>query len=92
MKRKRHSPDQIIKKLRQADQLLGQGKSVTEVVKTLGVSEQTYYRWKQQYGSMGSSELKRLRELEKENARLKRIVADQALDLQMAKDVIAGKY
>jgi len=92
MKRKKHTPEQIINKLRQADRMLGQSKSLVEVVKALGVSEQTYYRWRKQYGAMGAAELKRLRELEKENAQLKRIVADQALDLRMAKDVIAGKY
>lgn len=92
MKRKKHTSEQIIKKLRDADKMQGQGKSVAEIVKVLEISEQTYYRWRKQYGAMGASELKRLRELEKENARLKRIVADQALDLRMAKDVIEGKY
>ena len=92
MKRKRHTPEQIIHKLRKADQLLGQGTSMGEVVKVLGVSEQTYYRWKKKYVSVGSEEIKRLRALEKENARLKRLVAEQALDLLMAKEVISGKY
>ena len=92
MKRKRHTPEQIIHKLRKADQLLGQGTSMGEVVKVLGVSEQTYYRWKKKYLSVGSEEIKRLRALEKENARLKRLVAEQALDLLMAKEVISGKY
>ena len=92
MKRKRHTPEQIINKLREADRLLGQDKGIGAVVKALGVSEQTYYRWKKKYASVGSDEIKRLRALEKENARLKRLVAEQALDLLMAKEVIAGKY
>ena len=92
MKGKRHSPEEIIKKLREADKLLADGKEMGAVIKALGVSEQTYYRWKRKYVSVGKEEIKRLRALEKENARLKRLVAEQALDLQMAKDVISGKY
>lgn len=92
MKRKKHTPEQVVKKLREADTMVGQGASVAETIKALGVSEQTYYRWKRQYGGVGSPEIKRLRELERENARLKRIVAEQALDLQISKEIIEGKY
>jgi transposase-like protein len=91
MKRKKHTPAQIVEKLRRADILLGQKSSIAEVVTALEVSEQTYYRWRRQYGGAGRTEVRRLRDLEKENARLKLIVADQALDLAMAKDVIEGK-
>ena len=91
MKRKKHTPAQIVEKLRRADILLGQKSSIAEVVTALEVSEQTYYRWRRQYGGAGRTEVRRLRDLEKENARLKLIVADQALDLAMAKDVIEGQ-
>jgi putative transposase len=91
MKHKKHTPAQIVEKLRRADILLGQKSSIAEVVTALEVSEQTYYRWRRQYGGAGRTEVRRLRDLEKENARLKLIVADQALDLAMAKDVIEGK-
>ncbi len=91
MKRKKHTPEQIVAKLRRADILLGEGQPVAQVVQALEVTEATYYRWRKQYGGAGRSELRRLRELERENARLKRIVADQALDLAIAKDVISGK-
>ena len=92
MKRKTHSPEAIVKKLRNADQLLAQGKSVAEVIVALEVSQPTYHRWRKQYGSMTRSEAKRLRELEKENARLKRLVADQALDISMLKEIAEGKW
>lgn len=73
--RKRHSPEQIVRKLRQADERLASGVLVPEVARGLGVSEATYYRWRNRYGAMNLSETKRLKELEKENARLKKIVA-----------------
>lgn len=79
-KTKRHSAEQIIRKLREADTMLSAGKSVGEVIQKLGVSEQTYYRWKQQYGGMKAEEAKRLKEFEVENARLKKLVADLTLD------------
>ena len=91
MKRRKHTPSQIVEKLRRADVLLGQGQSVAHVVQALEVTEPTYYRWRREYGGAGRDQVKRLKELEVENARLKRIVADQALDLAMAKDVIEGK-
>ncbi len=80
MPRKGFQPEEIIAKLREADVLLGQGKKVAEVVKALGVSEVTYYRWRQEYGGMSVSQAKRLKELEKENARLRKAVADLTLD------------
>lgn len=89
-KRKRHSPEQIIKKLRDADALLAAGKSVGEVLQTLEVSEATLSRWRSQYGGMKSEEAKRLKMLEEENNRLKKIVGDQALDIQMLKEITKG--
>ncbi len=92
MKRKRHTPEQIIRHLRDAEVKLGNGASVPEVCKELGISEATFHRWRNQYGGMKASDAKRLRELEKENARLKRIVADQALDMEILKEVAKGNF
>ena len=92
MKRKRHSTEQIVGKLRQAEAELANGMGVGEVCKKLEVSEATYHRWAKQYGGLKDSEIKRLRELEKENSRLKKLVADQALDVSILKEVIKGKY
>ncbi len=89
-KRKRHSPEQIVKKLRDADALLAAGKSVGEVLQSLEVSEATLSRWRAQYGGMKSEEAKRLKTLEDENNRLKKIIGDQALDIQMLKEVAKG--
>lgn len=83
---KRHSTEQIVSKLRQADVELGKGLNVPEVCKQLGISEQTYYRWRQKYGGMDPAMAKQFKELEKENTRLKRLVADQALDNQILKE------
>jgi putative transposase len=80
MPRKGFRAEEIIAKLREADVLLGQGKKVAEVVKALGVSEVTYYRWRQEYGGLSVSQARRLKELEKENARLRKAVADLTLD------------
>lgn len=92
MKRKRHSPEQIIAKLREAEAMLAGGRSIGQVVQHLGVSEPTYHRWKNQYGGMKGSDAKRLKELEKQNQRLKRLVAEQALDLLMLKEVAEGNF
>ena len=92
MARKRHTPDQILGKLRDADVLLAQGDSIAEVARKLEVSEPTYHRWRNQFGGMKGEEMKRLKELEKENAQLKRIVADQALDNRMLKDLAEGNF
>jgi transposase len=80
MSRRRHTPEQVVRKLREADRLLGEGLELPEVTKLLEVSEQTYFRWRNQFGGMKAEDVKRLKELEAENARLKRIVADQALE------------
>ena len=89
-KRRRHSPEQIIKKLRDADAMLAADKSVGEVLQALEVSEATLSRWRSQYGGMKSEEAKRLKSLEEENNRLKKIVADQALDISMLKEITKG--
>jgi len=92
MKNRRHTPEQIIRKLREADQLLAGCATVADAVRQLGVSEQTYHRWRNQYGGMKADDAKRLRELEKENTRLKKIVGDQALDIDMLKEISSGKF
>ena len=92
MKRKRHTPEEIIKKLREAATLLAGGQGVEEVCKKLEVSPPTYHRWKEQYGGAKEETVKRLKELEKENGRLKRIVADMALDIAMLKELNEGKW
>ena len=84
--KKRHSAEQIVAKLRQADVELGKGLRVPKVCKQLGISEQTYYRWRQKYGGMDPAMAKQLKELEKENTRLKKLVADQALDMLILKE------
>jgi putative transposase len=92
MARKRHSPEQIIRKLRGAEVLLAQGQTVAMAARHLEVTEQTYYRWRREYGGLQVDQVKRLKQLEKENSRLKRIVADQALDMAILKDVAEGNF
>ena len=92
MKRERHTPEEIIKKLREAATQLAGGQSVEEVCKKLEVSPPTYHRWKEQYGGAREETVKRVKELEKENGRLKRIVADMALDNAMLKELVEGKW
>ncbi len=92
MSRRRHTPEQVVRKLREADRLLGEGLELPEVTKQLEVSEQTYFRWRNQFGGMKAEDVKRLKELEAENARLKRIVADQALDIQGLKELSRGNF
>ena len=92
MKRTRHTPEQIIRKLREAERLLATGKDVEEVCRSLAISVQTYQRWKAQYQAMRPEEVARLKALEKENKRLKKIVADQALDIDMLKEVARGNF
>lgn len=87
-RRKRHSPDQIISKLREADAWLNAGESIAQVCQKLGVSEATYHRWRQLYGGMKAQGMKQLKELQEENRKLKRAVADLTLDKVMLKDVI----
>ena len=91
-KRKRHTPEQIVKKLRDADAMLAAGKSVGEVLQALEVSEATLSRWRTQYGGMKSEEAKQLKQLEEENRQLKKLVADQALDIQMLKHIAEGNW
>jgi transposase-like protein len=90
-KRRRHTAEQVVKKLRDADAMLSAGKSIGEVLQALEVSEATLSRWRSQYGGMKSEEAKRLKQLEDENGRLKKLVADQALDIQMLKEIAKGK-
>ena len=92
MARKRHTAEQIIHKLREAEVALGQGKTVNTVCKQLEVTEQTYYRWRKEYGGLRMDQAKRLRELEKENTRLKRVVADQALDNAILREAASGNF
>jgi len=89
---KRHSPEQIVRKLRQAEAKLAAGASIPEAARELGISEATLHRWRNQYGGMSTSEAKRLKELEKENARLKKLVAEQALDIDILKEVSRGNF
>jgi len=91
MPRKRYSPDKIIQKLREAEVLLSQGQKVTQVVRAMGISEQTYYRWRREYGGMDKTQARRLKELERENTRLKRIVADLSLDNEILKEALSKK-
>ena len=86
--KKRCTGNQIVAKLRQADVLIGKGKSVAEVCREIEVSEQTYYHWRQKYGGMSPEMIKELRERQKENARLKKVVADQAVDNQILQEAI----
>lgn len=92
MKRRRHTPEQIIRKLREAERMLGEGKQVPEVAKALEISEQTFHRWRNQYGGMKAEDVKRLKELEKENRELKQIVADQALDIRGYQEIAKGNF
>ena len=91
MKRTRHSPEQIVAKLRDADALLAGGTSIGQVCQKLAVSEATFHRWRHQYGGMKAEEAKRLKELEIENARLKKLVADLSLDNAMLKEIAKGE-
>lgn len=91
-KKKRLKAEQIIPKLREAETMLAAGNSVGEVIQHLEVSEQTYYRWKQRYGGMKSEEVKRLRDLEVENARLKNLVADLNLDKEILREALEGNF
>jgi len=90
MPRKRTTPEQIISKLREAEVLLSQGQTVAHASKQLGVTEQTYYRWRKEYGGMRTSQVRKLKDLEKENVRLKRLVADLSLDNAILKEAISG--
>jgi len=92
MAKKNYTVEQIIIKLREVELFCGQGKSVAEAVRQAEISENTYYRWRREYGGMNTMDAKRLKELEKENARLKKLVAEQALDIAILKDVNSKNF
>jgi putative transposase len=92
MPRKRYTSEQIIIHLREAEVELAKGQSTAEVCRKLGITEQTYYRWRKEYGSLRVDQVRRLKDLERENARLKKLVADQALDLAILKEASSGNY
>lgn len=89
---KRHTPEQIIRKLREADGMLASGQTIGQIVQALGISEQTFHRWRQQYGGMKAEEAKRLKELEQENKRLKKLLAEAELDKAVLKEVLEGNW
>jgi len=92
MPRKGYTPEQIINKLREAEILLGQGASIAAMTKRIGVSDVTYYRWRKEYGGMRIDQARRLKELEQENNRLRKVVADFALDNAILKEAVRGNY
>ena len=92
MARRRHSPEQIVRKLREADRLLGEGAAIADVARHLEVSEATFHRWRNQYGGLKADDVKRLKELEAENARLKRIVADKELEIDALREIGRAKW
>lgn len=92
MKRRRHTPEQVIRKLREAERMLGEGRTIAEVAKELEISENTFHRWRNQYGGMKASDAKRLKELEKENSSLKRLVADKELEILAHKEISRGNF
>jgi len=91
-RRRRHTAEQIIRKLREADGMLAGGQTIGQVCQALGVSEQTFHRWRNQYGGMKAEEAKRLKELEQENARLKKLLAESELDKAILKEALSGNY
>jgi putative transposase len=90
--RKRHKPEEIVAKLRQVDVLVSQGQSVAGAIRSIGVSEVTYYRWRQEYGGLKADQVRRLKALEAENTRLRRAVADLTLDKLILKEAASGNY
>ncbi len=92
MGRKRHTAEQIIAKLREAEIELAKGQTTVDVVRKLGITEQTYYRWRKEYGGLRVDQARRLKDLERENGRLKKLVADQALDNAILKEVASGNF
>ncbi len=92
MARRRHTPEQIVRKLREADRLLGGGAEIADVARHLEVSEATFHRWRNQYGGLKADDVKRLKELEAENARLKRIVADKELEIDALREISRTKW
>jgi len=92
MARKRHKPEEIVAKLRQVDVLTGQGTSVAEAVRSIGVTEVTYYRWRQEYGGLKTDQVRRMKELERENQRLRQAVADLTLDKLILREAARGNF
>ena len=92
MKRRRHTPEQVIRKLAVADRLLGEGKTIEEVCRELEVTESTFHRWRNQFGGMKANDAKRLKQLEIENARLKKLLAEADLDKAMLKELAEGNF
>ena len=92
MAKKRFQAEQIIGKLREAEVEISKGQTIGQVAKKLGITEQTYYRWRKEYGGLRTDQAKRLEELERENARLKKLVANQALDMEILKEAAAGNF
>jgi transposase-like protein len=92
MNGKRHTPEQIIHKLRQAEVELSKGATIPQAAKKIGVTEQTFYRWRNEYGGLRLDQAKRLKALETENARLKKLVAEQALDIEILKEAASGNF
>jgi putative transposase len=90
--RRRHTPEQVVRKLTQADRLLAAGKDVADVCRELGVSEQTYYRWRNQFGGLKADDAKRLKDLERENSTLKRLLADAELEKAALKEIASGNF
>ena len=92
MKRRRHTPEQVVRKLREADRLLAEGRTIPEVAKHLEVTETTFHRWRAQYGGMKGDDVKRLKELERENSQLKRLVADKELENLALREIARGTW
>ena len=92
MKGKKHKPEQIIRKLREADAMIAAGKTIGQIAQALEISEQTFHRWRNQYGGMKAEEAKRLKSLEEENKRLKKLVADLTVDKDILKEALEGNY
>ena len=90
MSKKRHKPEEIVSKLRQVEVLTSQGKTVAEAIRSIGVTEVTYYRWRQEYGGLKSDQVKRLKDLEQENARLRKAVSDLTLEKLILKEAASG--
>jgi putative transposase len=92
MKQRRHTPEQVVRKLREAERMLGEGRTIPEVAKELEVSENTFHRWRAEYGGMKADDVKRLKGLERENAQLKRIVANKEIEIDALKEVAKGNW
>ena len=92
MKGRRHTPEQVVRKLREADRMLGEGATIEAVCRSLEISEQTFHRWRNQYGGMKADDAKRLKELERENSTLKRIVADKELEVVALREIARGNF